>query len=68
MSDEKKGTSTFQGFLPPDHPLFSTGPVVSGGVIDLGFLPPDHPVYSRGPIVSGREILKPPPKKEGGRA
>jgi len=27
---EKQGTHTRGGFLPPDHPLFSSGPIVAG--------------------------------------
>lgn len=73
-SQSKKGTHTRGGFLPEDHWLYSSGPIVSGRpivpppkdppsgaerVIDHGLLPPDDPIYSVGPIVNGREIGKP---------
>jgi len=32
-SQSKKGTHTRGGFLPPDHPLYSSGPIVSGRVV-----------------------------------
>jgi len=63
------------GFLPEDHWLYSTGPIVSGRPIVPppkeqrggpgthtrgGFLPEDHWLYSSGPIVSGRPIVPPP--------
>ena len=70
MTTRKKGTYTRRGPLPPDHPLFSAGPIVAGRPLSGpgthtrgGFLPEDHWLYGAGPIVAGREILKPPKKK-----
>jgi len=71
MTTKKKGRGTFTrgGFLPEDHWLYSSGPIVSGRpivpplkknrVIDRGLLPLDDPIYSVGPIVNGRPILQP---------
>jgi hypothetical protein len=63
------GSYTRRGFLPADHPLFGTGPIVSGRpileppkkerFIDRGLAKPDDPIYSTGPIVAGRAILQP---------
>lgn len=30
IEPDKRGTSAFQGFLPPDHPIFGLGPIVGG--------------------------------------
>jgi len=71
MTTKKKerGTHTRGGFLPEDHWLYSSGPIVAGRPIvpplkkgrhtNLGLLPPDDPIYTTGPIVNGRKILKP---------